>query len=74
MLRTSIVVISIAELSHGFLRSSLSVCKSRVEGRAQCVTNGAENPTSTLATSFPGPLPLLGGKGPGNEVVTLAKN
>ena len=31
------------------LRSSLSVCKSRVESRAQCVTNGAENSTSTLA-------------------------
>ena len=28
---------------------SLSVCKSRVESRAQCVTNGAENLTSTLA-------------------------
>ena len=25
------------------------VCKSRVESRAQCVTNGAENLTSTLA-------------------------
>ena len=41
--------ISMIEQSHGFLRSSLSVCKSRVESGAQCVTNGAENSTSTLA-------------------------
>ena len=33
------------ELSHGCFRSRLSVCKSRVESRAQCVTNGAENST-----------------------------
>ena len=41
--------ISMAERCHGFFRSSLSVCKSRVESGVQCVTNGAENSTSTLA-------------------------
>ena len=37
------------ERSHGFLCSSLSVCKSRVESRAQCMTNGAENSTNSLS-------------------------
>ena len=39
-------------LSHGLFRSSLAVCKSRVESRAQCVSNGAENSTSTLAKNY----------------------
>ena len=37
------------ERSHGFFRSSLSVCKSRVESGVQCVTNGAENSTKKIA-------------------------
>ena len=37
------------ERSDGFFRSSLSVCKSRVESGVQCVANGAENSTSTVA-------------------------
>ena len=48
-LRTAIVAISMVERSHGFFRSSLSVCKSRVESGVQCMTNGTENSTSTLA-------------------------
>ena len=31
------------------VRSSLSLCKSRVESRVQCMTNGAENSSSALA-------------------------
>ena len=40
------VVISMVERSHGFLRSSSSVCKSRFKSKVQCMTNGAENSSS----------------------------
>ena len=34
------------------VRVQLSVCKSRVESRAQCVTNGAENSNSQLSRMY----------------------